>query len=129
MRRLAFIVVLVAFVFSCGGQWPLLQGVAWANMIRQYTEMVPLAQAVQMTFSGKYPCPLCRAIAEKRQSEDNKIAALFKHEKKLFSPGLTVDTPQMIPSPQTYAVWEPVFQTRSEAPPTPPPRFAEPSLA
>ncbi len=91
--------------------------------------MMPLAQAVQMTLSGQYPCPLCKAIAEKKQSEDNKVAALFQHEKKLFAPGLVAVAPWRTSLPQTFAVAEPFFQTRSETPPTPPPRFAEPSLA
>ena len=85
MRRLTLVVVLVAFVFSCGGQWPVLQCIAWVNMIREYSEMVPLAEAVQMTLSGQYPCALCKAIAEKKQSGDTKTAALVKHEKKMLS--------------------------------------------
>jgi len=124
MRRLTLLVVLVAFTFSCGGQWPLLQCVAWANMVREYSEMVPFSQAVRMTFSGQYPCPLCKAIAEKKQEENTKFAATFEHEKKLFSPGLEVAARCMAVSPQTFAVREPFFQTRSETPPTPPPRFA-----
>ena len=124
MRRLTLFVVLVAFTFSCGGQWPVLQGVAWANMIREYSEMVPLSQAVQMTFSGQYPCPLCKAIAEKKQEENTKFAATFKHEKKLFSHGFVVEARSIAVSPQIFAIREPFFQTRSEAPPTPPPRFA-----
>jgi hypothetical protein len=123
MRRLTFFVVLVAFTFSCGGQWPVLQCVAWANMIREYSAMVPFTQAVQMTFSGQYPCALCKAIAEKKQSENTKIAALFKHEKKIASPGFFVDQRVVTISPQTFAAQEQFFQTRSEAPPTPPPRF------
>jgi len=124
MRRLTLLVVLVAFTFSCGGQWPLLQGVAWANMVREYSETAPFAQAVRMTFSGQYPCSLCKAIAEKKQEENTKLATALKHEKKLFSPGLVVEARSMAISPQTFVVRESFFQTRSETPPTPPPRCA-----
>jgi len=124
MRRFTLFVVLVAFTFSCGGQWPVLQCVAWGNMIREYSEMVPFTQAVQMTFSGQYPCALCKAIAEKKQEENTKIAATFKHEKKLFSPGLIVKARSVTISSQTFAVREQSLQTRAETPPTPPPRFA-----
>jgi hypothetical protein len=123
MRRLTLFVVLVAFTFSCGGQWPVLQCVAWANMVREYSGMVPLSQALQMTFSGQYPCPLCKAIAEKKQEENTKLAITFKHEKKLFSQNLVVEARSIAISRQTFAVREPFFQTRSEAPPIPPPRF------
>jgi len=124
MRRFTFLVVLVAFIFSCGGQWAVLQGVAWANMIREYSEMAPFTQAVQMTFSGQYPCPICKAIAEKKQEENTKLAVTFSHEKKLFSPGLAVAARSTTFSPQTFVVREQFLQTRSEAPPTPPPRIA-----
>jgi hypothetical protein len=124
MRRLTLLVVLVAFTFSCGGQWPLLQCVAWANMIREYSEMVPLSQAVQMTFSGQYPCALCKAIAEKKQEENTKFAATFKHEKKIISSGLSIAARSTTVSSQSFVIRDQVFQTRSEAPPTPPPRFA-----
>jgi hypothetical protein len=66
MRRLTHLLVLAAFIFSCGGQWAAFQAIAWANMIREYSEMVPLTQAVQMTFSGRYPCAICKAIAQER---------------------------------------------------------------
>ncbi len=124
MRRVTLLVVLVAFTFSCGGQWPLLQCVAWANMIREYSEMVPVSQAVQMTFSGQYPCAICKAIAEKKQEENSKLANTFQYEKKLVSPGIMVKERELIVSPQTFVVRESFLQTRSEAPPTPPPRFA-----
>ena len=124
MRRLTLIVVLIAFTFSCGGQWPLLQGVAWVNMICEYSQLVPLPEAAQMTFSGQYPCELCKIIAEKRQSENTKYATSFKYEKKAVSPSLLVEDQIVSAAPQFFLVSEPFFLSRSEAPPTPPPRFA-----
>ena len=124
MRRVTLLVVLGAFIFSCGGQWAVLQGVAWANMIREYSEMVPLSQAVQMTFSGQYPCAICKAIAEKKVQDNAKIAALFKYEKQFLPPGVEVATPRLASSPQTFVVREAFLRTRSDVPPTPPPRFA-----
>jgi len=124
MRRFALLVVLAAFTFSCGGQWGVLQAIAWVNMVREYSQMVPFTQAVEMTFSGQYPCALCKAIAEKKNSEQQQALALDKHEKKLFSPSLGVKTRSTTVSPQVFVIREPWFQTRSEAPPAPPPRFA-----
>jgi hypothetical protein len=125
VRRLTLFVVLVAFLFSCGGQWPVLQVVAWANMIREYSQMVPLATAVQMTFSGHYPCALCKALAQKNQSEDNnKIAALVSHEKKLLPAALVMSVPETDNSPLVFRTAQPRLETRSDSPPTPPPRLA-----
>ena len=121
---MAFWAVLVAFIFSCGGQWPLLQGLAWANMIREYSEVVPFTQAVQMTLSGKYPCAMCKAIVEKKNSENTKVAALFQHEKQILAAGVQVVKRSAPVSAQAFAARNLFLQVRSEAPPVPPPRFA-----
>lgn len=123
MRRLAYLLVLAAFVFSSGGQWSLLQGLAWANMIREYAHAVPLAQAVQMTLSGEYPCPLCKAIAEKKNSEQQKALTLDKHDHKFvlpvacrpFSPAGT---------PLVYGERPQTWSSRGDPPLSPPPRPA-----
>jgi hypothetical protein len=123
MRRLTHLVVLAAFIFSCGGQWYALQCVAWINMIHDYSQMVPFTEAVSMTFSGKYPCAICKALAEKKQSENEKIASVEKYAKKFFAP--VVDD---VAAPSVAAIHYPDFlnalQTRAEAPPSPPPRVA-----
>lgn len=93
-------------------------------MIREYSYMVPLGEAVHMTFSGKYPCPMCKAIAEKKRSDDNKIATLFSHEKKLFPAALVLKAKFVVCSPQRFVFRERIFQDWSESPPTPPPRLA-----
>lgn len=102
----------------------MLQCVAWANMIREYSEMVPVTQAIEMTFSGQYPCALCKAIADKKESDNAKVATLFQHEKKQVSSPLLAGARPVTISPQDFVVWSQFFQTRSEAPPDPPPRFA-----
>jgi hypothetical protein len=124
MRRVTLLVVLVAFVFSCGGQWPVLQAVAWANMIREYSEMVPVTQAIAMTFSGQYPCELCKIVAEKRESDNAKVATLFQHEKKLLSSGLRVTVPLPTVFSPDFVIPAQFLQTWAGVPPTPPPRFA-----
>ncbi|HEV3271882.1 MAG TPA: hypothetical protein VGZ93_06850 [Candidatus Methylacidiphilales bacterium] len=123
MRRLAHILVLAAFVFSCGGQWYVLQCVAWVKMLHDYSQMVPFTEAVGMTFSGKYPCPICKAIAEKKQSENDKLCSLEKYEKKFFPP---VEIAPVRPdsAPFRYPVCLNSLEFRTESPPTPPPRQA-----
>ena len=123
MRRLTHLIVLVAFVFSCGGQWAAFQVMAWGNMIREYSEMVPLSQAVEMTFSGQYPCPICKAIAERKSSEQQKDFALNKYDKKFPLP---VVAAVALPKVSDLSYMEPlfVFSSRTESPLTPPPRDA-----
>ena len=123
MRRLTHIIVLAAFVFSCGGQWYALQCVAWVKMLHDYSQMVPFTQAVSMTFSGEYPCPICKAIAEKKQGEDNKVLSLNKFDKKFFPP-VAIELPRPQLSLLQFPVYLSSLQVRAEAPPTPPPRLA-----
>jgi hypothetical protein len=93
-------------------------------MVREYSEMVPLPEAVQMTFSGQYPCALCKAIAEKKRSEDAKTTVLVKHGKKMLSVGLVVEDRRTTVSLESFEVPEQFLSTRSESPPTPPPRLS-----
>ncbi len=123
MRRLTHLLVLAAFVFSCGGQWYVLQAVAWANMIRDYAQVVPLDRAVEMTFSGQYPCEICKAIAEKQQQEHDKLLTVDKYEKKFFPPlSLAPRAPSFTDA--FYPELLVSLRSRAEAPPTPPPRLA-----
>ena len=123
MRRLTHTIVLGAFVFSCGGQWYLFQCVAWAKMIHDYAQVAPFTQAVTMTFSGEYPCKICRAIAEKRTSDSDKIFSLEKVDKNFCLPHAVALMRISGPSLR-YLGFPPSLQFRSEAPPTPPPRPA-----
>ncbi len=90
-------------------------------MICEYSQMVPLAQAVQMTFSGEYPCAICKAIAERKSAEQHKELTLLKSDKKFPLP-IAVALAQ--PKISDVAYLEPsfVFSSRVESPPTPPPR-------
>jgi len=125
MRRLTHLVVLVAFVFSCGGQWAMFQCIAWANMIREYSEMVPLTQAVAMTFSGEYPCPICKAIAEKKTSEQQKTLALGKYEKKFLPlPLPLLGAVEVAGASFSFPELRVLLQSWSDSPAAPPPRFA-----
>jgi len=123
MRRLVQITVLAAFVFSCGGHWYVLQAVAWVNMIRDFSHMVPFTEAVSMTFSGKYPCEYCQLIEKKKQDSANQSCAIKKYDKK-FSPAFSLAVRAVTASPCNYPDWSPSWSEHSEAPPTPPPRRA-----
>ena len=124
MRRLTLFVVLVAFTISCGGQWYVLQAVAWANMIREYSHQVPLTQAVEMTFSGRYPCAICHALAEKRQSDNSKIGFSQQDKKKALSRSLAAPAAPSAFLFVDFLRLKHSLRFRTEAPPTPPPQLA-----
>ncbi len=122
MRRLTHLIVLCAFALSCGGQWYALQCVAWVKMLHDYSQMVPFSEAVSMTFSGHYPCAICKALAEKKQAENDKLCSLGKYDKKYFPPlALAVPAPNFVSV--EHAGYFSLLQGRSEPPPTPPPRL------
>ncbi|HMO50706.1 MAG TPA: hypothetical protein PKE26_09805 [Kiritimatiellia bacterium] len=58
--------VMVWLAFSFAGvnnlHLPLLQVAAWAGMVIAYSQDSDLATAVEMTFDGDHPCPMCTAI-------------------------------------------------------------------
>jgi hypothetical protein len=123
MRRLTHLVVLAAFIFSCGGQWYVLQCVAWVKMLHDYSQVVPFTQAFGMTFSGQYPCEICKVIAEKKQAENDKICSFEKVEKNFVPPASEAPARPDAVAVQ-YADYLNSLQTRGETPPTPPPRQA-----
>jgi hypothetical protein len=50
-------------------------------MIVEFNHTYSFQQSVSMTFSGQFPCPLCRAIAEHKESETLKLIPLEKMHK------------------------------------------------
>ena len=52
-----------------GAHWALLQTVAWTTMLADNLRTHSLSESVARTFDGKYPCPICKAIAAGKKSE------------------------------------------------------------
>lgn len=80
-HRIVTTVMALALFLSAGGHWAMLQGVAWASMIRDYSSTGSVTVAVQKTFDGKHPCALCKKIAAERTHEE-KAPVTVKAEKK-----------------------------------------------
>jgi hypothetical protein len=120
-RRISALALLTAFVLSCGGHWYVLQGIAWVNMVQEFSEHVPLIAAVKMTVSGQYPCKMCKAIAEKKQQEEKEQTKLPQVKKDFLEP-LELVLAEPGSAPWIHPV--PTFHLapRWGTPPTPPPR-------
>ena len=80
-NRIACAVMGLALFVAIGGPLAMLQGVAWVKMVHDFSKTVSLTQAVEKTFDGKHPCPLCKKIASARTSEE-KAPVTVKVEKK-----------------------------------------------
>lgn len=60
---------LFAGVHLLGGHWLALQMVAWMGMFAVNSQQGDLAGALEKTFDGKHPCPLCAAVEAGQQKE------------------------------------------------------------
>jgi hypothetical protein len=126
-RMVGGIVCLLALLMTLGAQWYVLQSVAWARMLVQFSRAEPLAEAIEKTFDGKHPCSLCIKIKagreeEKREQQKNPLAkAEFKPELFIESPELIAPVPDFLSDDAVPFVPHRRFGP-SYSPPTPPPR-------
>lgn len=68
--------LLLAFVSAINLHLPVLQVVAWAGMIVNYSRDAEISEAFEMTFDGEHPCPMCKAIqAETVKTDPDRIEA------------------------------------------------------
>ena len=123
-RLLGCVVMMAALFLSAGGHLALLQGVAWATMVRDFSRTGSVTSAVEKTFDGKHPCPLCKKIASARAHEE-KAPLTVKAEKKAE---LFVSTSsEIVPQPSVgIFVYPPLpcvnVPEHPSAPPVPVPR-------
>ena len=59
--------MVVSLCAALGLHWAALQSVAWVGMIWSYSQSGSVASAIEKTFDGKHPCPLCNAISKGEQ--------------------------------------------------------------
>jgi hypothetical protein len=97
--RLTTLVMALALFLVAGGHWAMLQGVAWATMVHDFSRNGSLTQAVEKTFDGKHPCAMCKKIAKVKNSEASgeKAPVTLKIDKKaevfVKAPGSELPTP------------------------------------
>lgn len=58
--------------------WGLLQSIAWARMLLEYSDSYGLTRGVKYTFDGEHPCPLCKRIqqAQADAGADDRVMRL-----------------------------------------------------
>jgi len=117
---------LLAVLLASGGQWMVLQSVAWARMLGAYSRDRTLVEALSKTFDGKHPCRMCHQIRE-GQDRERREPSLVNTDRApgdclaivvvAFNPPLPLVDPlsSETPTPQSE------FPL---APPAPPPRAA-----
>ncbi|MFZ4116652.1 MAG: hypothetical protein ACOYK6_08045 [Chthoniobacterales bacterium] len=117
-------------IFSiAGGQWTLLQTIAYVRMVYSYSSTGTLTSAVEKTFSGKYPCALCKKISMEKKKATKNETALEKSTKKLdlfFASIMRLEAPDVgatsYPSTRDGEYTDPVLEI-PERPPAPSSQF------
>jgi hypothetical protein len=119
--RLGKIFVIVALIATTGMHWAVLQSVAWTTMLADNLRTRSLSESVLRTFDGKYPCPICKAIAAAKKSE-KKSEFTLQTQKLEFPP--TKENPVLI-APSSFQLLPPLnffAESLNQKPLTPPPR-------
>ena len=119
--RLGKVFVVFALVATLSAHWALLQTVAWTTMLANDLQSCSLHDAMTMTFDGQHPCPICKAIAAARKSEQKNQVALDKL--RLEFPPIEGNPVLIAPSPLEHFPRTDFFaKSLPQKPLTPPPR-------
>ncbi len=87
-RRVSIAALCFAWLCANGAIWNAVQVVAWAKMINDYSRVMPMTRAIQVTFDGSAPCNLCVLTEQARDAAREQLpqeAALGATDKLLLS--------------------------------------------
>ena len=113
----------LALAGSIGLHWTFLQSLAWTNMLLDNLATTSFSFALQRTFDGKHPCPLCKAVAEGRKSERKSDTILLLKKFEGLGQPVAIDILPPASFPQ-IAAHDACCEELAHAPPAPPPRVA-----
>lgn len=84
--RFAHLVALFAWLLATGSHWDLVQGYGWIRMIATYSQTMPLAEAVRLTFTPDNMCGVCETVAAAKQAAEQSglPASLPSGAQKIF---------------------------------------------
>jgi len=120
-NRFGHVLLIVALLCATGSHWMMLQSVAWAAMLAENARTDSFQTALEKTFDGRHPCPLCRQIAQGRQSEKKSDQQVAVKKLEFFNQPVVF----IITSPARYAVSGELDSRAAllpHSPPVPPPR-------
>ncbi len=125
-QRLAQRGIVLLMCVSLGMHWTVLQGIAWTQMLISYASEGTLAEAVEKTFDGEHPCPLCKKVQEGQQQHEDDSTPVAAKSLKKFEAVLVAQT-RVVPPPaviRSFPESVSSFEGWHDVPPTPPPRGA-----
>jgi len=126
-HRVSLILTLAAWLLATGSHWDLLQTFGWGRMIATYSQTLPLAEAVRLTFTPENMCGVCHAVATaKQQQADSPALPGGKLDGKVLLVFAPVPAPVVAAPAFAFTVRDDssVPGAARAAPPVPPPRLA-----
>jgi len=125
-RHLSTAALLLAWLCANGAVWNVVQAVAWARMFHDYAQVMPAAQALQLTFDGSAPCAMCTISQDAQDTARSTLpgeAALGGGaEKILFVTDCTPVAVLAMPELAWPGLVAEAGLLRTETVPVPPPR-------
>ncbi len=124
-RKLSLVCLLLAWFCANGVVWNVVQVVGWAKMIHDYSEVMPVARAIEVTFSGEAPCRFCHLsrTAEDAAQQQLPHDVLGANAEKILLIADCVPAPLVLaPEVSWPGVADAAGLTRTDAVPVPPPR-------
>jgi hypothetical protein len=85
--RFAHLLALFAWLLATGSHWDLVQGLGWGRMIATYSQTMPLAEAIRLTFTPDNMCGVCEVVAAAKQAaatDSGTPSALPTGSQKIF---------------------------------------------
>jgi hypothetical protein len=118
--------IAVALVMS-GGDWFMLQSVAWGRMLVDFSQRDTWRNAVVKTFDGQHPCALCLKIRlgwqTEKQQEERTPSEKLERMPDLVCQFSRVTVPAAPTAARELQPFIPQFCSEFiDSPPTPPPR-------
>lgn len=130
LGRFISLLLLFAILVANNVHLPLMQMVAWSRMFVLYSRVMPVAEAVEMTFDGDHPCPMCQSIkkAQTSSAEKDKLGGLSESRMRDLC-GVLANVLKFVPPHFAYQRCVPARGHDDQAlvfpPPTPPPICAQ----
>ena len=124
-RRISIAALCLAWLCANGAIWNAVQVVAWAKMFHDYSQVMPVAKALKLTFNGEAPCDLCHLAESGKNAAREQLPreeALGATDKFVLS--FQATAPVVLTAPDS--VWPGLVHEagllRTESVPVPPPR-------
>ncbi len=132
LRKAGLLCAALAMFSIAGGHWAVVQSVAWAGMLAEYTqESGSVLTAIGQTFDGEHPCALCREIVVAKSHDRSRSESSAPADGQKFkagkADGILAESgfqPRLTDTPVRWFVPAAVVPfVGGEAPPVPPPRL------